>query len=166
MFELKTLSPDAIPRALERAERYRLLNEAAEAESICLDILAAEPDNQPALVTLLLARTDQFDERLGAMLRQAEEVIPRLRGAYERAYYTGIIFERRAKARLRNHGPGAEFAAYDWFRSAMQWYEKAETLSPPGNNDATLRWNTCARIMNGNSQLRAGPQERVEHPLE
>ncbi len=166
MFELKTLSREAIPRSLEKAERYRLLNEATEAESICLDILAVDPDNQPALVILLLARTDQFEERLGIAARLAEEVVPRLRGDYERAYYTGIICERRAKARLHYGGPGAEFAAYDCFRAAMHWYEKAEALCPPGNNDATLRWNTVARIMNGNAQLQAGPQERVEQPLE
>lgn len=166
MFELKTLSRDAIPRSLEKAERYRLLNEAAEAESICLDILGVDPDNQRALVMLLLARTDQFDQRLGIAVRQAEEVVPRLQGEYERAYYSGIICERRARARLGQGGPGSEFAAYDCFRAAMDWYEKAEAICPPGNNDATLRWNTCARIMNGNPQLRAGPQERVEQPLE
>ena len=35
-FQLKTLSPEAVPRALAKAERYRLLNEPGEAESICL----------------------------------------------------------------------------------------------------------------------------------
>ena len=60
MFELKTLSPEAVPRALAKAERYRLLNEPAEAESICLDALNIDPDNQDLLVMLLLAITDQF----------------------------------------------------------------------------------------------------------
>ena len=54
-FELKMLSEDAVPRALAKAERYRLLNEPGEAESICLDALAVEPANQSALTTLLLA---------------------------------------------------------------------------------------------------------------
>ena len=165
MFELKTLSADAIPRSLERAERYRLLNEPAEAESICLDVLAVDTDNQHALVTLLLARTDHFGERLGAAVRRAEEVIPRLHDAYARAYYTGIVCERHAKARLANGGPGSEFAAHDQFLAAMHWFEKAEALAPPGNDDATLRWNTCARIMNGNPHLQPAPQER-EQPLE
>ena len=49
---------------LEKALRYRLLNEPLEAESICLDVLQAEPANQEALVTLVLARTDLFDERI------------------------------------------------------------------------------------------------------
>ena len=62
MFDLKPLNPDAIPKALQKAERYRLLNEPEEAESICLDILAIEPDNQQALVMLLLAQTDQFHQ--------------------------------------------------------------------------------------------------------
>src|SRR5262249_41757100 len=81
------------------------LNEPAEAESICLDVLAVDTDNQHALVTLLLARTDHFGERLGAAVRRAEEVIPRLHDAYARAYYTGIVCERHAKARLANGAP-------------------------------------------------------------
>src|SRR5579864_3525344 len=60
--ELKTLSLEAVPRALAKAERYRLLNEPGEAESICRDALDADPDNQDALVMLLLALTDQFDD--------------------------------------------------------------------------------------------------------
>ena len=61
MFELKPLSEKAVPRALERAERYRLLNEPAEAESICQDVLRIEPENQQALISLLPALTDQFE---------------------------------------------------------------------------------------------------------
>jgi hypothetical protein len=59
---LKKLSKDAIPRAQERAERYRLLNEPVQAESICLDILEVNPQDQLVLVTLLLAITDQFGQ--------------------------------------------------------------------------------------------------------
>ena len=44
-FQLKSISRSAIPEALERAERYRLLNEASQAESICLDVLAIDPQN-------------------------------------------------------------------------------------------------------------------------
>ena len=60
MFELKPISSAGIPRAIAKAERYRLLNEPEEAESICLDILQVDADNQEVLVMLLLAITDQF----------------------------------------------------------------------------------------------------------
>ena len=60
MFELRPLSTTAIPAALAKAERYRLLNEPSEAESICLDILAVDPAHQDALTMMLLAITDQF----------------------------------------------------------------------------------------------------------
>ena len=60
MFELKTLSKEAISRSLERVERYRLLNEPAVAESICHAILHVEPAHQQALVMLILVTTDQF----------------------------------------------------------------------------------------------------------
>src|SRR3712207_2871802 len=105
MFELKAISREAIPLALEKAERYRLLNEPAEAESICLDVLAVDPENQRALVMLLLALTDQFHGGPAECLSQAQEVVPRLRGEYERLYYTGIIWERYGQARLLQGGP-------------------------------------------------------------
>ena len=60
MFELKSISTQAIARAIVKAERYRLLNEPQEAESICRDILTVDPENQEALVMLLLSITDQF----------------------------------------------------------------------------------------------------------
>jgi tetratricopeptide (TPR) repeat protein len=145
MFELKALSPESIDRSLEKAERYRFLNEPEEAESICLDILAIAPDNQQALVTLLLALTDQFPRGSSDTHRQAHEVLGQLEGEYERAYYAGIVCERRANTRLHGHHTGAEAVAYDLYRQAMAHYERADELSPFGNEDARLRWNTCAR---------------------
>ncbi|OFV85867.1 MAG: hypothetical protein A2V74_07195 [Acidobacteria bacterium RBG_16_70_10] len=165
MFDLKPLSPEAVPRALEKAERYRLLNEPVEAESIARDVLAVDPDHQKALVTLLLALTDQFAAGRGDV-EEARALLPRLRDTYERSYYAGIICERRAKAHHERGGPGSGFVAYDLFRQAMDWYAKAETLRPPGNDDAVLRWNTCARILARHPDLRPAPQERVELPLE
>src|SRR5947209_3840535 len=100
MFDLKPLHKDAIPAALEKAMRYRLLNEPAEAESICLDILHAEPDNQHALVTLLLALTDQFGRNFAVSTTKAHELLALIRDPYEHAYYAGIISERQAKVQL------------------------------------------------------------------
>src|SRR5216683_3645591 len=100
MFELKPLSKDAIPAALDKAMRYRLLNEPGEAESICHDVLRIDPDNQQALVILLLALTDRFGKGYAVGITQAQEILRRLQNEYERAYYTGIFSERRAKAQL------------------------------------------------------------------
>ena len=165
MFELKPLSHEAIPAALERAGRYRLLNEPAEAESICLDVLRAEPENQQALITLLLAVSDRFGKGYGVSDTQAKELLARIQGEYERAYYAGILAERRAKTRLAQNAPGAKFFACDGFRDAMTWYEKAEALRPIGNDDALLRWNTCARIIAQN-KLVPREEEHLEPPLE
>src|SRR5258706_4924352 len=112
MFELKRLSEDAIPAALERALRYRLLNEPAEAESICHDVLRIDPENQQALVILLLALTDRFGKSYAVGVIHAQEVLPRLQDPYERTYYAGIISERRAKARLHQGSPGSGHEAY------------------------------------------------------
>ena len=82
-FALKTLSPDAVPRALEKAVRYRLLNEPGEAASICLDVLAADADNQEAIATLLLALTDQFeDDGMAAALAEVRGCLERMRDGY------------------------------------------------------------------------------------
>jgi tetratricopeptide (TPR) repeat protein len=166
MFEPKPVTREGLPRALDKAERYRLLNEPVEAESICLDVLAVDPQNRQALIVLLLALTDQFEEGTSDALPRAREVLPRLRDEYERAYYAGIICERRAKARLKHGGQGAGYAAYEAFQEAMRWYEKAEALRPPGNDDAVLRWNTCVRILQRRHDLRAAPVDRSEPPLE
>lgn len=163
-FELKPLSREAVGRALEKAERYRLLAEPGEAESICLDVLRVDPENQQALVTLLLARTDQFDEMAGEVAR-AQDVVPRLQGEYEQAYYAGIIHERQAKAQLKHAGPGMRAVAQARFRQAMSLYEKAERLRPPGNDDALLRWNACARVLERLPQVQSVPEE-YEAPLE
>ena len=160
MFELKPLSKEAVAAALEKAMRYRLLNEPAEAESICHDVLRVDAENQQALVILLLALTDRFGKGYGVGVMQAQEVLPRLQDAYERAYYAGIICERQAKARLQQGSPGCGFEAYEFLREAMTWYEKAEAVRPVGNDDALLRWNACARIIMGN-QLAPRSGERV-----
>jgi hypothetical protein len=145
---LKNLSREAIPRALEKAERYRLLNEPVEAESICLDILRTDAENQAALVTLLLALTDQFGHGYTMGEAQPKDVIARLTSPYDRAYYTGIVAERRAKAVLEEGLPQGPSLAHDFLSTAMRHYEEAAALRPPGNEDALLRWNTCARMMN------------------
>jgi hypothetical protein len=163
MFELKRLHGDAVQEALEKAERYRLLNEPNEAESICLDVLEVDPENQKALVTLLLALTDEFHS--GGAVEQARAVIPRLRDEYDRHYYSGIICERRAKVLMKSDTAASRFFAYDWFREAMQWFEKAEALRPPANDDAILRWNTCARILMRNPDLRPTIEEPGYEPV-
>jgi hypothetical protein len=166
MSELKSLSKEAIPAALEKAMRYRLLNEPAEAESICHDVLKTDPENQEAIVTLLLALTDRFTKGYGVGDTQAKELLSRIKGEYDRAYYCGIFAERRAKTKLVQNTPDCRFQAYDLFREAMSWFEKAETMRPPGNDDALLRWNTCARIIERNKLVAREPEERIEFPLE
>lgn len=146
MFEPKPLSREAIPAALEKANRYRLLNEPGAAESIYLDILAVEPDNQEALKNIALAMSDRFGKDYSIGDTHVNEYLNRIADDYERAYYTGIIYERRAKATLIKNGVGA----YELFRQAMDCFEKAESIRPSGNDDSILRWNGCARVINRN----------------
>jgi hypothetical protein len=163
MFELKRLSPDALPAALEKAHRYRLLNEPLEAESICRDVLVVDPDNQEALVTLVLALSDQFGERLAAAHDQARELLLGLRDEYSREYYEGILCYRRGKAQLRRGGPQTGHVVYHWLREAMERFEAAAVIRPRGNDDALLRWNACARLLDAHPEL-APPAEEAFQP--
>lgn len=147
MPELKRISKEAIPRAVQKAERYRLLNQSWATESICLDILEVDPANQPVLVMLLLAITDQFGAESRELARRARAVLGRITDPYQRAYYAGIIDERLGHAQLAQGVMHAEAMAHDALRAAMESFEEAERLRQPGNDDAILRWNTCARAL-------------------
>ena len=147
MTQLKPITAAGVGAALQKAERYRLLNDSSCAESICLDILALDGDNQSAIVMLLLSLTDQFASESGAAKRRAQELLPRIQDAYKRSYYSGIVLERWAKAQLQRGLPNASTIASESYRDAMEHYEQAERLRPPGNDEAILRWNTCARML-------------------
>lgn len=154
-FDLKPLSLSAVPKALERAHRYRMLNEPGAAESICLDILDIEPDNQEALVTIVLAMSDRLGKDYAIGDSRVYSFVAQITDEYERAYYTGIVYERRGKVALRSNG----LNAYELFRQAMDWFEKAEMVRAEGNDDPILRWNGCARIIIANKLQPRDPDD-------
>lgn len=159
MFALKPISHEGVSSALSKAERYRLLNEPGEAESICRDILQVEPDNQQALVHLVLALTDQIGAKPRAF-SEACAAATRLQSDYERAYYEGIAWERRAKAHFHSDGHGVHHSVYEWIVQALEKFEEAEQLRPHNNDDAILRWNTCVRFLAAHKEL--APREAEE----
>ena len=165
-FQPKPITKDGVPAALQKAEPYRVIHAPTSAETICLDVLAVSPENQQALVTLLLAITDQFGQAPTEGVRRAREVLPRLQDEYKRAYYAGIICERCGKAQLRSGAPKSGAMAYHWFREAMSWYEKAESQRPAGNDEAILRWNTCGRLLARYPHLKPETEEPVALSLE
>jgi hypothetical protein len=151
---------------LEKAKHYRLLRDPLEAESICRDVLAVEPDNQQASIILLLALTDTFEQNLSSGFNRAKEVLQNLSDQYCKAYYGGIIAERRAKIHLERGEPGSGRLAYEWFQKAMNLYETALTSCSPGNQDALLRWNTCARIIMQHPEVVPAEADAGEQMLE
>jgi len=165
-FRLKPISREGIPGAIQKAERYRLLNESRAAESICRDILELEPGNQQVLVMLVLALTDQLAEGHATVMKEVKDVLSRITDSYQRFYYTGIASERSGQAYLHRGGMGSGGMAYDALRHAMTWYEKAEEIRPAGNDDAILRWNTCARLINTHSHLAPHAETAYEPALE
>jgi len=161
MFELKRLSTSAIPSALAKAERYRLLNEPDEAQSICEDVLHADPSNVDAVRILILALTDSFPHHDGKTVSRAQDLVATLPSEYERAYFGGLVAERRARALLVKGGPGRSLPAGDWLREAMRAFERAETVKPSDNDDALLRWNACARLFQRHPELQTIDEERT-----
>jgi hypothetical protein len=160
MFELKPISPGSIAGALAKAERYRLLNEPSEAESICRDILEVDSANQNALVSLVLALADQIADDPNAFGNAIAAAI-RLESPYDRAYYCGIAWERRAKACYRR---GSLAYVYDWIVQALRFFAEAEGLRPHDNDDALLRWNTCVRFLQRHKELTPRHDE-VSEPI-
>jgi tetratricopeptide (TPR) repeat protein len=143
--KIKRISTAGIGEAIAKAELYRSFNEPEEAESICRDILAIEPQHQLAVRLLGLALTDQFTGRGSDRCRETEEIFRQLNDPYERLYYIGILHERRAKAQLNLGQPPRSLLAL--FVEALHFFAEAEKIRPTGNDDAILRWNRCVRLL-------------------
>ncbi len=139
------ISKELVGRALKRAEHYRLLNEPAQAESICRDIVAVDPEHEKAWVCLLLSLTDQFPVDMSDALAQAKLALAQIKDVYLQAYYQGMLHERWGRANWQ-HGRGSQ-AVSSWIRQAMQSYQQAMEMAPADDPDPTLRWNTCARML-------------------
>jgi tetratricopeptide (TPR) repeat protein len=143
--KLKTISKSGIGEAIAKAELYRYLNEPEEAESICRDILAADPQNMLGLRMLGLSITDQFEGRPSDRYNEVERIFDGLTDAYERSYYTGLLCERRVKAQLR--AGRSPHTLLPLLERALQCFAEAEKIRPAGNDDAILRWNRCVRLL-------------------
>jgi tetratricopeptide (TPR) repeat protein len=157
--KLKTISKDGIAEAISKAELYRYLNEPEESESICHDILAADPENQTALRLLGLAITDQFTGEPSDRYAEAEGIFLRLTGAYEQDYCMGLLCERQAKAQMRAGRPPRAVTVL--FHEAMRHFELAEKNHPPKNDDAVLRWNRCLRLLEKFPKVESPEQEET-----
>jgi hypothetical protein len=163
MYALKPISRNSLDGALAKAERYRLLNEPTEAESICRDILEVAPANREARISLVLALTDEFARDDKAFAAAMAEIAV-LESAYDRAYYSGIAWERRAKASHDSGRLGSSGNVYDWVVNALGLFAEAERLRPAGNDDPILRWNACVRFLERHKAL--GPRtEEVKEPI-
>lgn len=99
--DLHDIHPDSIELALDKARQYRSLHEPEIAESICLDILHIEPENQKALVLYILALSDQLHHAgKKTQVQSIEQAIQKLQSRYQQYYYTGLLHERRARFML------------------------------------------------------------------
>ena len=159
--KLKTISLSGIAEAMSKAQLYRNLNEPEEAESICHDVLVPDPENQLALRQLGLAITDQFNGTASDRYSEVEAIFQRLTDRYERQYYLGLALERQAKAKMRAGIPAVAWIGL--LNEAMRFFGEAEKIRPVGNDDAILRWNRCARILNS---LPQAVSEQPHRPID
>ncbi len=150
-FNLKSISTNGIPAAITKVQHYRSLNEPEEAESICRDILAVDPNHQMGLRLLGLAITDQFSGEPSDRYHEAQEIFERLTDSYERHYYLGITHERRAKSQLRAGAIPHNLLVV--FEKAMKCFEQAEKIRPSNNDESLLRWNRCVRLLKSNPEF-------------
>ena len=144
-YRLKPISKSSFPAAISKAELYRYLNEPEEAESICRDALAVDPHNQLARRLLGLTITDQFTGGVSDRCAEVEGIFQSLSDPYERLYYTGLLYERRAKAQLR--AGSLPHTLLVLFEKAMHCFAEAEKIRPTDNDDTILRWNRCVRLL-------------------
>ncbi len=142
--KLDKIAPSAVQGALDCAEHFRLLNQPEEAESIFLDVLVIEPENQRATEGLILSLTDQFDRSTGAV-RRARDLLQRLDDEYLRSYYAGLVCERHGRSQLDK--PMSAPFAYESFCEAIELYERAAAIRREGNDNAILRRNSCIRTI-------------------
>lgn len=148
--ELKPLRERNLSAAVALAKHYRDLNQPEDAESICRDILDVAPDNEDALRTLGLALTDQFPTSWMTLFDDACATFAKLRSEYDRMYYTGITWERYAKAQLvagRGHN------AIHAFEEAIAKFEAADRLGTPDNPAPILHYNRCVRALTMHPEL-------------
>jgi hypothetical protein len=151
MYALKPISRDSLDGALAKAERYRLLNEPTEAESICRDILEVAPANREARISLILSLTDEFtrdDRAFGTAMAET----------------ASLESERRAKASHEAGRPGSSGRVHDWIVKALGLFEEAERLRPAGNDDPILRWNACVRYLERHKSLQPAAED-VKEPI-
>jgi uncharacterized protein YeeX (DUF496 family) len=163
MKQLKKISKSSVPSALKMIERYRLLNEPSEAESICYDILEVDPKNTQAKVMLILSLSDQLKDRMSAF-EEAHEIIDTLKKEYDRNYYMGVLCERRARAHFEHSSMSAGHVAYDWFQDALEFFDKAAKGRPKGNDKSYFRWNAVVRTLEQHPSLQPH-QENTEPQL-
>jgi len=160
---LKKLPAGELDPAIAKAILYRELNQPEEAESICRDVLAVDARHQSALRVLGLALTDRFEEVTVGLFEDAMATFAKLEGEYDRVYHEGVAWERLGKAHLkRSEGHGALGA----LEHALEHFERAEKIAPPGNPDSILRYNRCVRLLQSQRLLQDAfdaPHSRVPH---
>jgi len=149
-WELKQLRARNLRAAVDLAKQYRDLNQPEDAESICRDVLEVSPYDEDAWRTLGLALTDQFASSWMMLFDEACAAFSNLRSEYEKLYFTGVAWERYAKAQL---GAGHSNNAIHAFEQAMELFDRADGLGSADDPRPVLHYNRCVRALTRTPEL-------------
>lgn len=163
--DLKILETGEIDAALAAAEACWSRSEVEVAQSICQDILEADPDHPTALELLFLSRVALLSKGLPKGVERAQELIPRFGSEFDRAFFSGVLRETQARYLLERRGRHSSFVAYSWFRHAMDDFDEASTKDP-NRPEPRLHWNACLRTLQANPQCVPAPEEMEDHGIE
>jgi tetratricopeptide (TPR) repeat protein len=149
-YELKPLLSRNYDAALALAAHYRDLNQPEAAESICRDVLAASPTNEDAWRLLGLSLTDRFSTEWATLFDEAQAAFGKLSRDYDRMYFTGLAWERYARAKLDAALLDDAIAAYD---EALRCFGQASELGPVEEPGPVLHYNRCVRALTSHPEL-------------
>jgi len=163
--DFKILQAQEINAALAEAEDCWSGSQPEVAESICQDILEADPNHERALTLLFSSRVALLAKGLPKGVERAQELIPRFGSEFERAFFSGVLRESQARYLLQQRGRHSSFVAYSWFRHAMDDFEEAGRQDP-SRPESKLHWNACLRTLQANPQCAPAPEDIEEHGIE
>lgn len=137
----------AVPAALRRALRHLLLQEPAEAEVLCREVLRFDPANPRAATLLIRSLARQIRGLRTPEVALALEALALLPSAEERSYHSGLICEAQGRAVLEQGGPASGFRAFDSLHEAMRWYARVLEAGSVRSGEAGVRWQACAFLI-------------------
>ena len=165
MTELKLIAPKDVPQTIDMAAQCRLRGDDVVAESMCMDVLSQEPENQIALEVLLRIFADRIAVGDKSALADARHVLPKLGDPGTHAFCNALIYEAQARRLTSRSDLPAAAAAQELFSFAVEQFEQAADAAKDPL-ESHLRANACLRAMSMISAVGLPYDDPQEHAIE